>query len=357
MDENFFRESLFEIVSHSFIAPGRTLACSVIINPTAGGFTIRSKWKSHVKTLNEYREKAKAFPERKMHNFKMHHTTGHGSGEEITRELLAEAEKNPHSFYLIVAAGGDGTSRDVMLALYSAPAHVRSNIAVLRLPLGTGNDGTDGACFSGALELLVNPVHIEFAPAVLLTTAPDGPASEKGPYLAFNILSVGLDAFVTHMTNKMKGNLPGDSYKLWVDIASVFYDSVYKVDYLDVRALNEQNLEIKIINEKLLLLAMGVTGHRTYGSQKKILPDDRNICAIKQMPLYRKAAIKSQVAKGTHINNPEVDLFTAHRLEFSGKYPILAQMDGETILLQLEDFPAAMELTAPVIPLLKITGA
>jgi diacylglycerol kinase family enzyme len=357
MDENFFRESLFEIVSHSFVAPGRTLVCSVIINPTAGGFTIRSKWKAHVKTLNEYREKAKVLPERMMQNFKIHHTTGHGSGEEITRELLIEAEKDLRQFYLIIAAGGDGTSRDVMLALYSAPAHVRSNIAVLRLPLGTGNDGTDSACLSGALELLVNPVHIEFAPAVLLTTAPDGPAGEKGPYLAFNILSVGLDAFVTHMTNKMKGRFPGDSYKLWVDIASIFYDSAYKVDYLDVRALDDQNSEIRLIHEKLLLLAMGVSGYRTYGSQKKILPDDRNVCAIKQMLLHRKVAIKSQAAKGTHINNPEADLFSAHRLEFSGKYPILAQMDGETILLQLEDFPAAMELTAPVIPLLKITGA
>ena len=101
------------------------------------------------------------------------------------------------------------------------------------------------------------------------------------------------------------------------------------------------------------MLAMGASGHRTYGSQQNILPDDRNVCAIKQMPLFRKLAMKSKVTKGKHVDNPEVFILNAHRLEFSGKHPILAQMDGETILLQPEDFPAVMEITAPVIPLLK----
>ena len=42
------------------------------------------------------------------------------------------------------------------------------------------------------------------------------------------------------------------------------------------------------------------------------------------------------------------------RVEFSGLYPILAQMDGETVLLEPEDFPAAIELSEPVIPVLKL---
>jgi hypothetical protein len=49
----------------------------------------------------------------------------------------------------------------------------------------------------------------------------------------------------------------------------------------------------------------------------------------------------------------EVVSFNARRVEFRGQYPILAQMDGETVLLQPEDFPAAIELTDPAIPVLK----
>jgi hypothetical protein len=47
-------------------------------------------------------------------------------------------------------------------------------------------------------------------------------------------------------------------------------------------------------------------------------------------------------------------MFNAHRVEISGEHPILAQMDGETVLLQKEDFPVLIELTEPLIPVLKL---
>ena len=355
MDLDFFTQSLAEICDHSLVAPGRPLDCTIIVNPVAGGFTIGSRWKSHAQILTEYRQKAQTNPKRTMsESVSSILTEGKGSGGNITKALIDKAEKKPGIFYLIISAGGDGTHCEVMYALYNAPAHVRANMAVLKLPFGTGNDGADSASLAKVLDLLINPVHIEFAPAVQLTTAYGGPLGGNDLFLAFNILSVGLDAYVTHMTNKMKGKVPGDSYKLWVDVASLFYDRLYKVDFLDVRALDRQNSEVISFREKLLLLAMGVSGNRTYGSQQMILPDDRNVCGIKQMPIHRKMAIKGQVARGTHKNSPETVLLNAHRLEFSGSHPMLAQMDGETVLLQPEDFPAAMELTAPVIPLLKM---
>jgi diacylglycerol kinase family enzyme len=154
----------------------------------------------------------------------------------------------------------------------------------------------------------------------------------------------------------MKGKLPGDFYKLWVDIAALLYDRLYTVGPLSVRALDGQGGEVCSFREKLLLLAVGISGHRTYGSQKKILPDDRNVCALRQMPLLRKLALKGLFATGTHIDKPEAMLFNAHRIEFSGEYPILAQMDGEAVLLRKEDFPAVIELTEPVIPVLRLAG-
>ena len=354
MDLNFLTQSLSEICNHSLVSPGRPLDCTIIVNPVSGGFTIGSKWKAHSKTLTEYRQKAQANPQRTMSSVNTILTEKIGSASDITKALIDQAEKKPESFYLIISAGGDGTHLEIMYALYNASAHVRSNMAVLRLPMGTGNDGADNADFAKTLELLINPVHTYFAPAVQLITACGGPANGKGPFLAFNILSVGLDGYVAHMTNKMKGKVPGDSYKLCVDIAVLFYDRLYKVDFLDVRALDRQNNEVLSFREKLLFLAMGVSGRRTYGSQQKILPDDRNVCALKEMSLLRKAIVKGQIAKGTHTESPEPMLFSAHRLELSSSHPILAQMDGETVLLQPEDFPAAMELTAPVIPLLKM---
>jgi diacylglycerol kinase family enzyme len=55
------------------------------------------------------------------------------------------------------------------------------------------------------------------------------------------------------------------------------------------------------------------------------------------MPTLRKVALKRLFRTGEHVDKPESILFNAHRVEFHGQYPILAQMDGETVLLQKED--------------------
>ena len=352
-----FSQALTDICEHSLLAPGRPLRVYIIANPTSGGFIIKSKWESRLKILTDYRNKANAMPKRQMYkNVILELTTGKGSAGAATKALIEKAKKDAVPFYLIISAGGDGTHSEIMRTLYDAPPEIRSNTAILRLPMGTGNDGADSAHLEKALDLLINPVHVEFAPAVQLITSPKGSANRTGPFLAFNILSAGLDAYVTHMTNIMKEKTPGDSYKLWLDIATLFYDSKYKVDYFDVRAFDENDREIRSFKEKLLLLAMGASGNRTYGSQHRILPDDRNVCAVKQMSLLKKLAIKGQITNGNHANNPNAILLTASHLEFTGRHPILAQMDGETILLQPDDFPAVMKLTPPVIPYLKMNN-
>jgi diacylglycerol kinase family enzyme len=387
-----FAAGIAEICVHSPLAPGRPLRWIIIANPKAGGFTIPSRWKRHYRSLGEYVEKARANPRREdaapartamdaeggpLGGLVPTRYPGHARG--IAEALLEEAAgvaapgivsapggatapdavstpgaspaRTAAPFFLVICAGGDGTSLDVLTALYHAGPAFRSNFAVLRLPMGTGNDGADAWELAGALDLLLYPTRVEYARALRLTTS----AAGKGPFLAFNILSVGLDAFVTHMTNKMKGKLPGDSYKLWVDIASLLYDRLYKVGPMEIKVSGGDlpGGEERLLRETTLLLAVGATGHRTYGSHKRILPDDRNVCLVRQMPLLRKVALKGLFTTGTHIDKPESLLFNAGKVEFRGQHPILAQMDGETVLLALEDFPAAIELTEPAIPVLK----
>ncbi|MDR0399923.1 MAG: diacylglycerol kinase [Treponema sp.] len=359
-----FAALMGEICPRALVAPGKNIRWTLVINPSAGGFTIRSRWIRHRAALEDYAKKARANPRRDGCGPAVFGwsaaageggpvlTAGAGDAEGALRSLLeTAAEAGEQDFFLVVTAGGDGTSLEVQSALYHAPAALRERFAVLRLPMGTGNDGADSQDLAGALDLLIKPVDIVKAQALRLSTARPG----KGPFLAFNILSVGLDAFVTHMTNKMKGNLPGDSYKLWVDIAALFYDRIYTVGPLDLRALDREGREVAegTFRRHILLLAVGASGRRTYGSRKRILPDDRNVCALKQMSLLRKLALKDLFNTGAHVDKPEAILFNAARVEFSGLHPILAQMDGETVLLRPEDFPAAIELTPPAIPVLK----
>ncbi|MDR2739288.1 MAG: diacylglycerol kinase [Treponema sp.] len=369
MNIDDFAAAMAGICSRSLVAPGRPLLWTIIANPTAGGFTIGSRWKRHYAVLEAYMKKAAANPLRpdagpsrvavdagqdtgSLGRLGLVLTQGPASAGKFVKALMDEAVSShtgTSPFYLILTAGGDGTSLEALTALYSAPAAVRSNFGVLRLPMGTGNDGADGWELDTVLDRLIYPSEIQYTRALRLTTA----TPRKGPFMAFNILSVGLDAFVTHMTNKMKGRLPGDSYRLWVDIAALLYDRLYKVGPMDVSAYDEAGGQVGRFNEKVLLLAVGAGGHRTYGSHKRILPDDRNVCVVRQMPVFRKIALKGLFTTGAHVHKPEAKLFNAHRVEFQGGNPILAQMDGETVLLKTEDFPAAIELTELAIPVLK----
>ncbi|MDR1802132.1 MAG: diacylglycerol kinase [Treponema sp.] len=361
-----FGSFVSEICAHTLLAGDRPLFWTIIANPKAGGFTIHSRWKKHYAMLSECVKRARknplheksgpssAVPECSPAGLVLTRAAGHAV--EITGSLVDDAAKASSEavrpFNLIITAGGDGTSLEVLTRLYHAPEEIRRDFAVLRLPMGTGNDGSDTWYLDKALDLLIEPSEVRRQRALRLVTA-----SGKGPFLAFNILSVGADAFVTHMTNKMKGKLPGDSYKIWVDVASLFYDRIYKVGFVDVRSMDEQGKAVKSFREKLLLLAVGESGRRTYGSHNWILPDDRNVCVLKQMPVFRKLRLKTLLKNGTHVDTPEAMLWNASAVEFSSQYPLLAQMDGETVLLKEGDFPARIELSPPVIPVLrKVAG-
>jgi diacylglycerol kinase family enzyme len=382
MNIESFAEFIAELCNYTPIVPERPLRWTIIANPGAGGFTISRRWKEHREALkaavrkscssNTKREDSGASQTalnaeenpKELSALGLIVTRGPGHAGRITGDLLREASaeavaeasaeavaETPVSLplHLIICAGGDGTSLEVLSCLYGAPPGLRDRFVVLRLPMGTGNDGADSWKLAEALDLLVLPTELAKISALRLTTSVEG----KGPFLAFNILSVGLDAFVTHMTNKMKGKFPGDSYKLWVDIAALFYDRIYKVGPMEIHVFDDEKTERQILRETPLLLAFGVSGHRSYGSQKLILPDDRNVCIIRQMPLLRKLALKNLIMTGHHADKAESLLFNARRVEFWGWEPILAQMDGETVLIQRADFPLAIEPTEPVIQVLR----
>jgi diacylglycerol kinase family enzyme len=366
-----FARAIAFICERSPLAGRRPLRWTVIANTAAGGFTIRKRVLAHAGGMEISLKKAASLPvcraepsqsaRRAGNRFAAYgfcKTGAAGEAAMITKELLREAEAATRSetpddnpLFLVISAGGDGTALEILREFHKqieVTPKFHEAFVFLRLPMGTGNDGADTQSLRDALFCLLEPRGIRDASAIRLSVS----TPWKGPFYAFNILSAGLDAFVTHWTNKMKGKLPGDSYKLWIDAASLFYNKIYRVGIMEARAYDREGNAAAMFREKALLLAVGASGRSSYGAGNRILPDDRNVCIMREMPVFRKIAMKGLVADGRHANCPEVLLFSAVLVKFISEYPILAQMDGETVLLQPQDFPAAIEVLPPLIPVL-----
>ncbi len=353
MDLSRFSDSLRGLVEKTPLFGSEDLEVVLITNPRAGGFSRPARAIAATRDISVVAAEADSMPRRNGKlSWRTIQTVGPRHATRIAADCLEESAMKPESAWLVILACGDGTSLEFLDELSRSPDELRNRFTVLRLPMGTGNDGSDGRELSDSLSRLIGRGAIAIQPVLRVLPAPGGPASSRAPggeWRAFNIASVGIDAFVTNMTNKLKANLPGDSYKLMVDMASVFYDKIYPPKAMSVITRAVAGAELSRRDGQFLLVAMGVSGNRTYGSNKPILPDSDNVCAVDQMPLLRKLALKGPISSGRIRDFPEAHLFSAEILEIAYADRILVQMDGEAELLVAEDFPLRLEKTAPLI--------
>jgi diacylglycerol kinase family enzyme len=341
--------SVSRLFERSPAFPGESLAIDLIANPKAGGFTRSAYSRQHMAELAQLESRAASLdPRGAPTSLELHCTERSGHAADIMRGIL-EASKSdkPGQRRIIITAGGDGTSLETAAALVELPESERGRFALLRLPMGTGNDGSEGRNLGVCLARILG--QMAFIPRRAIRVVP-APAGGKDILWSFNIASVGLDAFVCEMTNRLKTHLPGDSYKFWVDVASVSYDRVWPPAPLTVRGFDEAGQETVSFTNPCLLLAFGVSGRRQYGSNKPILPDDDNVCAVFQMSLFKKLAFKDRIASGKHRSlGPEVlKLFSASRLRLEYDRGILLQREGEVTELAASDFPLVIEISEPV---------
>ena len=338
-------EGLSYLLERAPALPGRLAGALLVANPTAGGFTRPSYSKRRHAELLALREKAADLPARVGSPLlELGMTTKPSHAAELARDFFAAARASglrEGEFRLVMPAGGDGTSFEVISSLMELPPAERRHYIVLRLPFGTGNDGSDGRDLIACLGRLLGPCIVSPKTAILATPEPEG---GKRPIWSFNIASFGADAFIAQMTNRLKRVFPGDFYKLWVDLAAVFYDSAWPSRDMGLKAFSEAGAVVRDFRRKLLLLAIGASGRRQYGSNIAILPDDDNVCAVSQMPILRKLAVKGPLQKGGHKAFPEVDLFSAARIVLDYSDRILFQSDGEITRFEAGDFPISVDL-------------
>ena len=264
------------LLEHSPAFPGSSLVVDIIANPKAGGFR-RPRFRT--KRRNELEKviaMAGVLPLRQGEvQVRLHLTERCGHASAIAQRIIERSTSNGHdSRHIIMTAGGDGTSLETAERLLRLTGDQKDRFALLRLPMGTGNDGSEGRDLVTALGRFLGPLRLERRAAVRVIPADDG---GRPPLWAFNIASVGADAYIADKTNKLKSIFPGDSYKFWVNVAAVLYDRAYKVAPMSLSVRDSDGRELHHSDKARLFVGMGASGYRQYGSNKKILPGSENV--------------------------------------------------------------------------------
>ncbi|MCG8478699.1 MAG: hypothetical protein MI724_06365 [Spirochaetales bacterium] len=269
------------------------------------------------------------------------------SGEDAYRRIvgrLADPSPTPPVF---ISMGGDGTHNHALHAAVDA----RHPGRFLRLPMGSGNDAAGTVRLDdvvGPLPRVASPRRI---PAIRVETARD-------TVYAFNIASVGIDAYVTMLHQRWKRLLPANTYRLMVDLAVLRYDRALDIRPMEVE-VTTTNGTVETVGPRVwTLLALGVTGNRTYGDHMRVLPGEENLCAVGKTSVVDKVRMKKRFFAGMHVHEPFVAMYDCRTLTLRYDRRLPLQCDGEPRWLESDDFPVRMTVVEGAVEVLEpVTSA
>ena len=334
-----YANGVSELTKFSRSVDKAPLIVDVIVNPKAGFFKRRTTLERQVFALeHKLQDLRSRYPGRRVEINTVHFTQRAGHAHQIADAILAkEARERRGIEHLVVVCGGDGTANEICRAFVMADEALLDRVKLLRLPLGTGNDAADAQTFDEAYDLILGDQRTVRTGAVAVTVA-DGRV-----HWAFNIASVGFDAYIADLTNRFKRVIPGEAYKALVNIGTLFYSQVVHPQAMDIH-LFDGRLETEVKGMVPSMVVVGASGHRTYGGHMPVLPGDENVCIVDGMSIMRKIAQKRLFYLGTHGELPEVSFHRADRVDIDYRGRIPLNLDGEIVWLEPKDFPLSLRV-------------
>lgn len=373
LSQNDISSCFSELISKNELWKGKKVQVFYITNKFAGCFTNKKLSKHYKKIITKTQNNLIDLPVCVQSiSSKIFTTEYPGHGKDLANAIISEfiGSYEPDTECIIVSAGGDGTSLEMQTTIYTAAQNepkkldmVKNHITLLRLPLGTGNDGTDGHCLEETIELLKGPLQFKNICALKITTEgnhtdedlqklgknPDKYCNPdyKAPWYCFNIVSIGLDAYVVYMTNTVKKKLPGNFYHLCVPISGLVYDKDFPIGNAKIELFDDDGTKTEEINTPITLVAIGASGNRVYGGGHKVLPNEHNVCIAPKIGLLRLIRDNNQFVDGSFVGTDLASLHSAQKVRIDYDKAILMQADGEVAMLCKEDFPIVIEKTEP----------
>lgn len=347
IDVSILTDLLLSVARRTTLFPGRQIRMEFIVNMNAGALYSAARAEQTIRTMVRLAEglRGPVRPESEL-AIRFQTTRYPGHAHELATSLLdsIEAGSTGVDSTIIVSVGGDGTHAEILSAF--GPDRTDDNdLYFLRLPLGTGNDGADAPDLPSAVRLLLGearPVRTGE-----LVVQPEG----MGEFSAYNIGSIGLDAYIAYLTNRLRGRFKGDAYKVIADVMTLFYERIVgsapvRIEYVDAQG------DASSLADEFLLVAIGVSGYRRYGGGKLVLPGYENLCAISRLGTIGKIRLKAAFYKGEHVERPQVRMRSIQRATIYHEKRIPMQLDGESVWLDPEHFPLRVAVRSARIPVL-----
>lgn len=236
-----------------------------------------------------------------------------GHGTALAKEFFSS------SYDGIVAAGGDGTVREVASAL------IGSSTPLGILPLGTGND------LARSFNL---PEDLLSALSVIAnkSTIPADVGRSDG-FFFLNVASIGLDAEIVRFITKVKK---------WLPRKAAYYISAL-IKFLTYKAKTVR-LEIdgKLIKTKLLFIAIANGTH--YGGGMKVNPNGSisdgyfDVILVRPVPRYKIPFLMATFTSGKHLTLPYVTLYRCKEIKIFSDENLVVNGDGDIVATTPVDF-------------------
>ncbi|HEY72565.1 MAG TPA: diacylglycerol kinase family lipid kinase [Thermoflexia bacterium] len=294
----------------------------IILNPIAGrGYGARSE------------PALRRFLNAEDVNFDLAITEWPGHAIELAQQAASDG------FEIIVAAGGDGTTHEVVNGLMAVAGDgVAGTLGVI--PVGSGSDFANTVGIppdlKGACRRLA---HGQTRIVDVCRVAVD----DQSPRYFDNTVNVGFGGRVTYEALKVK----------WVRGMALYLPVVLKTIFLS----QSPQMTIEYGNQKLEFPAMMVcvaNGAREGGgffTAPNALPDDGllDLCIVQEIGKMAMLALVPRFMDGSHVNHEAVTMTRTKRVIISSPDDLIAHADGEMLCtdahrLEFEILPQRLQV-------------
>lgn len=289
---------------------------TVILNPNAG----KGKAKLML-TRTEKFLKAEEFV------FDVLETTGPGHATELAREAVARGAET------VIAAGGDGTVREVVSGLAGTKA------ALGIVPLGSGND------FCKTIGL---PQELDAACHVIRSgRVRRFDLGRVGNTYFANAVGIGFDALVVIEANRIRRLKGLPLYVGSVLRAMLRFDCPHTTIELDNRRFEQQILLVACANGQY------------FGGGFHVAPEAKaddgllDVCVIDHVNRLKILQKLMYVIKGTHATQPEVKFYRSRKVVITSPDVLYVEADGDLLpgadphRVEVELLPGALSIIVP----------